>query len=186
MTHLIVASLEIADATGAGVPVFLTERLRLRAPKMTDYPAYEAVFTSDRARYMDGPFTPGEAYNDFCQAVAGWMLRGSGMWTMTLRDDDAPLGWLYLWREFGEADDEIGWVLTEAAEGKGYAHEAALAVLPHALALFGAGGFVSFIDEANTASARLATRLGAARDAATEAAMGEPALHVYRHSGEPA
>jgi RimJ/RimL family protein N-acetyltransferase len=108
------------------------------------------------------------------------------MWTVTLRDDDAPLGWVYLWRESGDPEDEIGWVMTEEGEGKGYAQEAALAILPHAVALYGKGGFVSYIDEGNTASARLANRLGAMRDASAEAAIGEPSLHVYRHSGEPA
>lgn len=177
--------MSIADRIAATVPVFHTDRLTLRAPKMTDYPAYETLFTSDRSRYMDGPFTAEEAYNDFCQGVAGWVLRGSGMWTVTLKGDDAPLGWIYLWREYGDPEDEFGWVLTADAEGKGLAHEAARAVLPHAVALFGKGGFVSYIDAENTASARLATRLGAHRDHAAEVALGEPDLHIYRHTGEP-
>lgn len=178
-------AIAIADRIAAGVPVFHTERLTLRAPKMSDYPTYEALFTSDRSRYMDGPFTAEEAYNDFCQGVAGWILRGSGMWTVTLKGDDAPLGWIYLWREYGDPEDEIGWVMTAEAEGRGYASEAARAVLPHAVALFGKGGFVSYIDAGNTPSARLASRLGAARDHAAEAAMGDPTLHIYRHTGEP-
>jgi RimJ/RimL family protein N-acetyltransferase len=144
------------------------------------------VFITDRAQYMGGPFTEDEAFADFCQGIAGWMLRGAGMWTVTLLSDDAPLGWVYLWQEMGDPEPELGWVLTEAAEGKGYATEAARAVLPHAVALFGAQGFVSYIAAENHASARIALTLGAVRDARAEAdmqALGEEDLHVYRHSG---
>jgi RimJ/RimL family protein N-acetyltransferase len=179
----------IAASVAATVPVIRTERLTLRAPTITDYPAYRAVFTTDRSRYMGGPFTPDDAFADFCEGVAGWMLRGAGMWTMTLHHDDAPLGWVYLWQETGDPEPELGWVLTEAAEGRGYAAEGARAVLPHALTLYGPGGFVSYIDAANTRSARLATTLGAARDPRAEAemaALGETDLHVYRHTGVPA
>lgn len=175
-----------ATALARAIPTFTTERLTLRAPSLEDWPAYRALFTSDRSRYMDGPFSEDGAWADFCEGVAGWLLRGMGMWTITATDDSAALGWLYLWQQKGDPEPEIGWVLTEAAEGKGFAHEAALAVLPHAVALFGKGGFVSYIAEGNLASARLASRLGAARDAVAEAAYGEPSLHVYRHSGEPA
>ncbi|GAB1480166.1 hypothetical protein MASR2M74_27410 [Paracoccaceae bacterium] len=180
------AAAALAISIAAQVPVIETARLRLRAPVLADFPAYEAVFTSARAVHMDGPFTPEKAFADFCQAVAGWMLRGAGMWTITLQQADAPLGWLYLWQEAGDPEPEIGWVLTEVAEGKGYAREAALAVLPHALRLYGPGGFVSYVAADNHASARLATALGARRDAAAEAALGDPTLHIFRHTGEPA
>ena len=174
----------IAAAVAAAVPVIATPRLRLRAPVIGDYPAYRDVFTTDRARYMGGPFTKAAAFGDFCQGIAGWMLRGAGMWTITLAGDDAPLGWLYLWQEMDDPEPEIGWVLTADAEGQGFAHEAALAVLPHAVTLFGADGFVSYIDTGNDASVRLAVRLGAVRDMVAEAARAEPDLLIYRHSGK--
>jgi RimJ/RimL family protein N-acetyltransferase len=183
------AAQEIARAVCAPVPVFTTERLNLRAPKITDYPAYETVFVSNRAQFMGGPFTAEEAFSDFCQGVAGWALRGAGMWTMTARgSDDAPLGWIYLWQEMGDPEPELGWVLTAEAEGKGYAREAAFAVLPYAVQVFGPQRFVSYIDAGNERSARLARDLGAVRDLMAEAQMatlGEVDLHVYRHSGQP-
>lgn len=176
----------IAQAVAAALPVIATPRLRLRAPRVTDYPAYASVFTTDRAVFMGGPFDDQGAYADFCEAIAGWMLRGAGMWTITLAADEAPLGWIYLWQQHCDPEPELGWVLTAAAEGRGYAAEAARAVLPHAVALYGVGGFVSYIDAGNDRSARLAAALGATRDARAEAAMaasGETDLHVYRHIG---
>ena len=88
-----------------------------------------------------------------------------------------------LWQEFGDPEPEIGWVLTLEAEGNGYASEAAAAILPHAMALFGAGGVVSYIDADNHRSARVAEKLGARRDPAAEAALQEDDLHIYRHFG---
>jgi RimJ/RimL family protein N-acetyltransferase len=171
----------LALAMQALVPLIETARLRLRAPKLQDYPAYEAVFLSDRAKHMGGPFTAEGAFCDFAQAVAGWVLRGAGAWTITTHDDDAPLGWVFLWYEFGDPEPEIGWVLTPGAEGHGYATEAARAVHPRAMAQFGSGRVVSYVDAANTRSARIAIALGAQRDPVAEAAMGEPTLHIYRH-----
>lgn len=174
----------LAGAMAALVPAIRTPRLALRAPCLADYPAYREVFCSDRARYMGGPFTEEEAFADFCQAVAGWMLRGTGAWTITRHGEDAALGWVYLWQEQGDPEPEIGWVLTEDAEGQGYAMEAALAVMPMALDLFGPGGFVSYIDAGNAPSARIAAALGARRDHAAEAACDEPDLHIWRHFGQ--
>ena len=173
----------IAQAGVAAVPVLTTVRLRLRGPVLQDYPAYETVFTSARSVHIGGPFTPEGSFADFCQGVAGWALRGAGMWTLTSLQDDAPLGWVYLWQEMGDPEPELGWVLTQAAEGKGFAAEAARAVLPHALTLYGPLGFVSYIDAANHRSARLALALGACRDAVAEAALADPDLHIYRHTG---
>ena len=171
----------LADALGALVPVIETTRLRLRAPTLAGYPAYEAVFMSQRSVHIGGPFSIEDAFKDFCQAVAGWMLRGAGAWTITVPGDEAALGWIYLWQEFGDPEPELGWVLTEAAEGHGYAVEAARAVLPSALTLCGSGGVVSYIDAANHRSARIALALGAVRDPEAEAAMGDADLHIYRH-----
>jgi len=180
------AAAELAAKVAAPVPVLKTARLVLRAPRVTDFAAYETVFCSDRARFMGGPFSADDAYADFCQAVAGWMLRGAGMWTLTARDGDTPLGWIYLWQEWEDPEPELGWVLTEAAEGKGFAAEAAAAVLPIAVERYGAGGFVSYVDLGNARSARLAERLGARRDPAAEAARGVAGLMVWRHFGPEA
>ncbi len=114
----------IADATRAAVPVLTTERLNLRAPRVTDFDAYSEIFMSDRAVHMDGPYDREGAWADFTQATAGWMLRGIGMWTMERRSDGAVVGFGFFWQEFGDPEPEIGWALTAEAEGHGYATEA--------------------------------------------------------------
>lgn len=176
---------DLRAAFCAVVPVLTSERLILRAPALADWPAYREVFTSDRAVHLEGPFSDEGAWADFCEGIAGWMLRGAGMWTITLKGADEALGWLYLWQEMGDLEPEMGWILTAEAEGKGYAFEAARAAMPHALRLYGKGGFVSYIASGNGPSSRLAVKLGAARDVAAETASGEADLHIYRHTGEP-
>lgn len=186
MAHPLAPDASVIAARIAGaVPVLRTPRLTLRAPGLADWPAYREVFTSDRSVHMDGPFTEDGAWADFCEGIAGWMLRGAGMWTVTAAGDDAALGWIYLWQQKGDPEPELGWVLVAAAEGQGFAREAARAVLPHAVACYGAGGFVSYVGADNHASARLALHLGAARDPHAEAAYGDADLHIYRHTGVP-
>lgn len=174
---------ETAMVVAATVPVLESARLRLRAPDVRDFAAYAEIFTSDRARHMGGPYSREGAWHDFCQAVASWMLRGMGVWSIERKADGVLVGFGYLWQEFGDPEPEIGWVLTLEAEGNGYASEAAAAILPHAMALFGAGGVVSYIDADNHRSARVAEKLGARRDPAAEAALQEDDLHIYRHFG---
>ena len=173
----------LVAALAAAVPHLTTERLILRAPRVTDFEAYAAIFMSDRSIYMDGPYDREGAWADFTQAVAGWLLRGIGLWTIERRSDGAVLGFGFFWQEYGDPEPEIGWALIAEAEGQGYATEAAQAMVPHALRQFGPGGFVSYIDPPNHASARIAERLGAQRDPQAEAAYGD-GCHIWRH-GSP-
>src|SRR5690606_10960615 len=122
-----------------------------------------------------------EAWLDFAQMVASWLLRGYGPLTVTEKDgsgnDGKVVGLIPVDHEYGDPEPEIGWFLTEAAEGKGYAAEAARAVLPWLERLFGPAGFVAYVDAGNDRSAAVARRLGARRDAAAEAALpGEPTM----------
>ncbi len=149
-------------ALHAAVPVIETERLVLRLPRISDWAVLEPIWTSDRSVHFGGPFTPEDAWLDFNQLVAGWVLRGHGALTITTRDEIVQ-GMVLLGHEFGDPDPELGWLLTQEAEGNGYASEAARALLPLCRRIYGAD-FVSYIAEANTASIRIADRLGAVKD----------------------
>jgi RimJ/RimL family protein N-acetyltransferase len=151
----------LARDLAARVPVLRTERLHLRAPVLADWPAYRDVMMSDRARHMGGPFTDEDAFADFCQGVAGWLLLGGGMWTMTPHDGDTVLGWIFLWHERGDPDREIGWIMVPGAEGQGFATEGAMAARDHAFGTLGLTRLVSYIDPENPRSIAVARRLGA-------------------------
>lgn len=164
----------------AMIPVIETARLRLRAPRIGDFDAWAAIECSERGRFIDGPMTREDAWLDFAQATATWLLRGHGLWSVEGKADGALLGFVLIGFEPGDREPELGFLVSEAAEGKGLAHEAARAARSHAFDTLGWETLVSYIDHGNARSVALAERLGAIRDHAAEAAVGEPVL-VYRH-----
>ncbi len=160
-TNRPIKTLDQIKALQNAVPVIETDRLILRLPRIDDWAVLEPIWTTDRSIHIGGPFTPEAAWLDFNQLVAGWVLRGHGALTICTRDG-AVQGMVLLGHEFGDPDPELGWLLTEAAEGHGYATEAASALLPLCRDIYG-GAFVSYIAEANTPSIRIAEKLGAVK-----------------------
>ena len=162
------------------VPRLETRRLVLCAPALPDFDPYAAILTSDRARFMAGPFEREAAWLDFAQYTAGWLLRGAGLWGFRLRDGGAVLGFITIGMECGDREHELGYFLTPEAEGHGFATEAAATARDFALKTHGLPSLVSYIDPENTRAARVAHRLGAWRDTKAEADFATP-VHVYRH-----
>jgi len=167
-------------------PGIETDRLSLRAPRAMDWDAWAAFARSDRACFVGGPFAPGTAWRAFAHVVGHWVLRGFGMFVVTPRGSDRPLGMAGPWYPADWPEPEIAWSLWSAeAEGKGYAFEAAQAARDHACRALGWSTAVSYIDPANTRSIRLAQRLGAVHDPEAAAPAGSACL-VYRHSARGA
>jgi RimJ/RimL family protein N-acetyltransferase len=169
------AAAPVAERLAGALPRFETERLVLRAPRISDWEVLEPIWTGVRSWTPDGGVEAEAAWLDFCQLLASWPLRGYGPLTITARDGGEVLGLLPVDHEYGDPEPELGWMLVAGAEGKGYATEAARAVLPWLESLFGAGGFVIYTAD-NPRSSAVAGRLGARRDAVAEAelaAIGE-------------
>jgi len=165
------------------IPILETERLILRGPEPRDCAAFVDFFMSDRARYVGGPLTRGKAWRTFALEIGHWRMRGFGMWAVTMRGSDDSLGLVGCWFPEGWPEKEIGWIMWRDAEGKGIAHEAALAARDHAYGVLGWPTAVSYIDQPNARSIRLAERLGAARDDAAQCPDGPEPCLVYRHPG---
>lgn len=164
----------------ADTPVLETHRLTLRAPRMEDYPVWEAFYASDRARYIGGPGDTGQAWRAFCHVTGMWALRGFGSFVFTLKDSDAVLGLTGPWHPMDWPERELGWTLWDAAaEGTGLAFEAANAARAFAYETLGWDTAVSYIDPENARSIKLAERMGAARD--TTVKGPHPEDLVYRH-----
>ncbi len=170
-------------AVAQAIPRIETERLVLRTPMLGDYPVLEPIWTGPRGRYIGGPMTAEDAWLDFNHCVASWLLRGIGWLTVTDKVDGSVLGLVGFGQEHGDPECELGWLLIEAAEGQGYATEAARALLPMGFAHFGAGKFVSYIHRDHHPSRALAERLGAVADADPHPLY--PEGMVYRHIKEP-
>ena len=162
--------------------VLETERLRLRKPVPADVEVFMAFYATPRAEHVGGPMTPRQAWNFFCTELGHWDMLGFGMFTVTEKAADAPLGIVGHWYPHGWPETEVGWVLFDPAdEGKGFASEAARACVSHAWDTLGWSSVVSYIKPQNTASVRVAERLGATLDtSASQPDPDKPCL-VYRH-----
>jgi RimJ/RimL family protein N-acetyltransferase len=152
--------------TGATVhiPTIETARLRLRAPRATDFDAYAAFRGSERARILGGPYSRSEAFEQMAALVGHWHLRGFGRWMVADLGTDTPLGVVGLFHPEDWPEPEIAWSVFDAAEGRGIAHEAAVAARTYAFDTLGWSTAVSLVAPANGRSAALARRLGAWRD----------------------
>lgn len=115
----------------------------------------------------------------FCHDVALWHLLGHGALMIDLRGTGECVGQVGINHGPLFPEKELGWLVYDGHQGNGYAVEAAAALRDWAFALVGAEGLVSYIDRGNAASARVAERLGAARDLA--APKQDPEDLVYRH-----
>ncbi|MDF0601767.1 GNAT family N-acetyltransferase [Psychromarinibacter sp. C21-152] len=168
----------LAAALQARIPVLTTDRLTLRAPRLEDFALHAEIACSPRGAGIGGPMSRGEAWADFIQLTGTWLLRGHGAWTVT--EGGTPVGFVLIGFEPGDEEPELGYMFTEAAEGRGLAQEAARAVIAHARDALKMTTLVSCVALDNDRSARLAERLGATRDAVVEA-TGDGATRIYRY-----
>lgn len=171
----------LAARLNMALPVIETDRLVLRAPTLSDFPACAAIACGDRARHIGGPMDREEAWSEFAKMSAGWLLHGHGGFTIEGRATGEVFGFVVLGLEPGDQEVELGFSLTQAGEGRGIAFEAASAVRDWAARSLGLTGLVSYIDPDNARSIALATRLGAERDPSAEAALEEDGTCVFRH-----
>jgi RimJ/RimL family protein N-acetyltransferase len=154
----------LAASLRALLPQLTTDRLVLRAPELADFAAYETIMAADVHGYMGGPFKTEDSWYDFNQGIAGWILRGQGMWTVTLKDQTV-IGFVASMCAWGDQEAELGYLFLSDHHGKGYASEACRAARDYAWDSQGVTSMVSYIDPNNLASRNLAERLGAQIDA---------------------
>ncbi|MGI2031160.1 GNAT family N-acetyltransferase [Rhizobium panacihumi] len=169
--------------TSLPIPTLLTERLTLRVPRMDDWPAYAAFMATERSIYMGGPHAQAIAWGMFCHDVAQWQLLGHGALMIEVREGEATgqcVGQIGINAGPLFPEYEIGWMLYDGFEGRGYAFEAASLMRDWVFRTLKLETLVSYIHPENVASCRLAERLGAVLDA--DAARHDPADLVYRHT----
>jgi len=166
--------------SAASIPVLETPHLRLRAPRTGDFEPYCGFWTSERSIWEDGPLTRVQAWKEFASAAGLWALKGYGAWSVEDRATGAYLGEAGLFQPVQYPEPDIGWMVVAGAEGKGIAHEAALAVRDWCYNVRGLRLLMSYIDPRNARSIRLAERLGAIRDDTARLPEGEYCI-AFRH-----
>lgn len=156
---------DFAAQLRAHLPVIETERLRLRAPRLSDFDAWAEIFTGPAGPHLGGPFERDDAFTEFAATCGLWLLRGHGPWTVEPKAGGEVLGFVLIGFEPGDQVPELGYLFRPMAEGQGFATEAARALRDHAVGPMGLNDLVSYIDPENPRSVRVAQRLGAVRTA---------------------
>lgn len=162
------------------IPVLETRRLVLRAPRLDDFSVYAGIACAARGKHLNCA-TRADAWYDFSNMVACWLLRGHGIWTITARGKGDVLGFVLLGCEPGDEEHELGFMLTAEAEGRGIAAEAAEAARAFGFEHLGLTSLVSYIDPDNTRSAATARRICAFQDGQISQRGDATSSVIYRH-----
>jgi RimJ/RimL family protein N-acetyltransferase len=162
------------------IPTLQTERLTLRAPTEADFPPFRDFYAGPRSQFVGGPLTAEMAWRMLAMEIGHWWLKGFGRFIVAERATGTPVGLVGPFRPYGWPEPEIGWDLFDGFEGRGYATEAAIASRDWAFDSLGWTTAISLVKPANTASARLAQRMGAVLDGGFTHERHGP-MQVWRH-----
>ncbi|MEM9425231.1 MAG: GNAT family N-acetyltransferase [Pseudomonadota bacterium] len=160
-----------------------TERLVLRRPNGGDADAIMAFYNTERSQFTGGNLGRFNAWKQTAAMLGHWEISGFGLWAVTERGRDDIIGLVGPFYPEGWPETEIGWVLFEGAEGKGYAVEAAKAAMADARARLGWREIVHYIAPENSRSIRLAEKLGAVPDPKAATPKPDAPCLVYRQPG---
>jgi len=145
--------------------VLATQRLVLRPVTARDHAALLAHWTApDVRRFLfDGVMlSPAEITKAIEDSARDFAAAGYGLWLIREKDRADLAGTAGL-RPLEHLGLEIFYSLAPGSWGKGYATEAARAVVEHALGPLGLPEVLAEVDEGNTASLAVIERLGMTR-----------------------
>lgn len=162
------------------IPTLRTKRLVLRAPDPKDFETYAAFRATDRAAGVGGPYDRITSFSHFCELIGHWVARGYGRWVVADPDTDDALGVVGLMYPEDWPEPEIAWTVFDGAEGRGFAHEAALASRDYAYKTLGWPTVISCTVPENTRSIALAKRMGATYESDYDHPEFGP-MNVWRH-----
>jgi RimJ/RimL family protein N-acetyltransferase len=152
-----------------------TERLLLRLPRPEELDGYAAVFGDPQVVAFLGfdVLSRDKSAAVIQRMRRHWDRHGIGLFSVVRKSDERLLGrtgfllwdperWVSAMREDleGDLETEIGWTITSEHWGQGYAMEAAIACREWALGELGLARLVSVIAPGNTASIRVAEKIG--------------------------
>jgi len=146
-----------------------TPRLLLREYRLDDYEAIREYDADPEVqRYRGAVAITEQQTRDYLQKTIGWAQeqpRTRYILAICLPEGDRLIGWLplrFTRPELREA--EIGWTISRRCWGRGYATEAAAAMLRYGFAELGLHRIVAFCRTENRASWRVMEKLGMRRE----------------------
>lgn len=145
-------------------PVIETERLVLRQLTVDDAPFILGLLNEPSfIRFIaDRGVRTLEAAREYIHSgpMASYARHGFGLYLTMLNETNEPLGLCGLVRRDGLDDVDLGYAFMPAYWGKGYASEAAAAVLDYARRALGLTRLVAIVSVDNDRSINLLKRLG--------------------------
>ncbi len=162
------------------IPTLETERLILRAPRIEDFEAYAEFNASPRSAGVGGPYNRQAAWSRLSSLIGQWHLRGYGRWMLEEKASGKPIGVVGIYHPDDWPEAEIGWTVFEAGEGKGYAHQAAVATRSYAYDVLGWTRIISLTMDGNSRSEALAKRIGAQHEGIFDHPEFGP-MNIWRH-----
>ena len=148
-------------------PILTTERLILSPVAVSDFDDLLALWSDDAfTRHITGrAMTSEEVWFRLLRDLGQWSVAGYGSWTIRRAQGGVYLGNVSILDhrrliEPSLSDPELGWGLSPAFHGEGFATEALQAALRWAEAHLTATRTVCMIAPDNIASIRLAERVG--------------------------
>lgn len=153
------------------IPRIETKRLILRGFEEEDLDTYaEMCSDSDVMRYIGTGITlsRAESWRNMTMIIGHWYLRGYGLWAVEERQTGKMIGRIGCWKPEGWVGFEVGWMLSKAYRGKGFATEAATVAMDYAFTSLHQSRVISLIHPENLPSQRLALRLGEKLEGTTE------------------
>jgi RimJ/RimL family protein N-acetyltransferase len=155
-----------------------TPRLILRQWRESDFEPYADICADrDVMRYLGGgkPLTRQEAWRHMAFLVGHWQLLGYGHFAVEEKQTRQLIGRIGFLNPEGWPGFELGWTLSRMSWGKGYASEGARRALEYAFDELDKDHVISLIHPENSASIRVAERLGEKQEGTAEV-MGIPVL----------
>ena len=148
--------------------MIITERLILTPPVLADFEeSYATTADPDTVAFITGkPITREESWSRTLRNIGHWTAFTYGIFTIREKNTGAYIGetgLAHFARGLGEHFDpapEAAWVLNKSAHGRGYATEAVRAAHDWHMAHKPTKRTVCIIDPQNTASLRVAKKLG--------------------------
>ena len=132
---------------------------------------------------MEGPLSPKKSWGVFCHDIAQWSLFGHGALMLETADGDC-VGQVGINDGPLFPEKELGWLLYDGFEGKGYALEAAAAMHRWAFQERHFDTLVSYIDPNNFRSAKIAEKLNGVLDKTAPRTVPEDLVYRYVAHGQ--
>jgi RimJ/RimL family protein N-acetyltransferase len=148
-------------------PTLESPRLLLRPHEIDDFEPLHGLTTAPETRaFLSGEPSREESYKRLLTSIASWHLFGYGTFAVLERESGDYVGNCGLFRLERDLDPpfegepEAGWIIAHSRWSRGYAGEAMRAALAWFDAATGIRRTVCMISPGNTASERVAARLG--------------------------